>query len=185
MKKRLMGCLLVVGLAISSVLTAHASKSMGNEFEVTQDSEDEGYTLTEEDTEMPELPEELKDKQVLSPGLRIEFDGSEEKDTHRVEIYVPTLTDDMKNLGAYYYIEEEDRWVYVEAVDVDYENKTVTFEFESGNILVYILADGVAFEDAAVGTSPKTGAESVWMMWLGAAVVLMGCAMVLSRKKRA
>lgn len=184
-KKRLLGCLLVVGLAIGSVLTAHANPSKGNKFDVTEDSKNDGYTITEEDTKLPEFPEDLKDKTVISPGLRLEYTGDEDKDVHRVEIYVPNLTDDISKLVAYYYLEEEDRWVIVDALFVDYENKTVTFEFESGNVLFYILADVAPFEDTAVGTAPKTGVESMWMIWLAAAAVFAGCAVVLSRKKRA
>ena len=49
---------------------------------------------------------------------------------HRVEFYVPDLSDDMKGPIYAYVTYEDGTVVTLEAVDVDYENKTVVFEFD-------------------------------------------------------
>lgn len=181
MRKRLLGCLLIVGLVLGQMLSVGAAPSKEAEFDLTDDSKDDGYIIEETGEEYPDLPD---GKKPVTPIVRIDKENDDpEQETYRVSFEVPFLTEGYL-IEAYYFDEEENTWKVIEPVEIDYENKTVTFEFDSMDIRVFLVMDETAVESTPVGTSPKTGAGSNWMIWLGAAVVFAGAAVLLSKKKK-
>ena len=67
---------------------------------------------------------------------------------------------------------------------MDYDSKEITIEFEDLSPVAVIGKVNDAAADNTVGTSPKTGAVSGWMIWMGAAIVLITAGAVTYRRSR-
>lgn len=181
MKKRIFSGLLVVAMLLAQMVTVSAAPSKTAEFDVTQESKDAGYSVEDTNEALPELPD---GKNAVTGVKQLTYTGAD-KETHTVSFYVPNLTEDLvPGLGIYYTI-TGDEWFYLEATSVDLENKTVTFELPEGNVRFVIVSNGEVLADTAVGTAPKTGVSSAWMVWILAAMVLAAAAVVLGKKKTA
>lgn len=191
MKKRIFGCLLVVGLALAQVMTVGAFGSKGDQIDITTDGYD--HEIGDQDPEIPDdAKQELEGKVPITPEIIIKPTGTPEKlpstkdpnkDVYRIEFYIPNISKDMlPPFYAYYYL-DDGTWHVIESTEIDYENQTVVFEFDELPVGVVIFAEMI--DAAATGTSPTTGVASTWMMWIGAAVVLGGTAVMMSKKKRA
>lgn len=173
MKKRVLCCLMVVALLLAQMVTVSAAPSKGADFDVTTD----GDVVENTDEEMPELPD---GKKPVTDVKKL-TNNKEEK----VTFFVPNLTDDLLDgLGVYYTINGTD-WIFVEPSSVDLENQTVTFELPLGEMYFVLVSNGEVLVDAAVGTAPKTGVSSTWMVWVLAAMVLAAAAVVLGKKRTA
>ena len=97
---------------------------------------------------------------------------------------VPSLTTAMTNVRILHFSTERALWEVITPDDVDYDNQEITATFEDLSPVAIIADVNENAADTAVGTSPQTGMPSVWMFWLGAAVVLAVVAAVTFRKAR-
>lgn len=185
MKKRILGCLLVAGLVLAQVLTVGAKGSKGDQFDIITDGYD--IEIIDPNPDPGDLPEDAKEqldgKTPISPTVKVEPTGTSQDGTHRIEFYVPNLTEDMiPPLYGYYYL-GDGTWHIIESTEINYDEQTVVFEFDEMPIYLIIFAELIDVD--ALGLSPKTGVESTWMVWMCAAAVLGGAAVVMSKKKRA
>ena len=135
----------------------------------------------------PELAAELAEKEMLTPffdltpinGGVLTADGK-----YVVTLSVSTLTKAMTDVRLLHYSTAREEWEIVEPTEVDYDNKEITAEFEDLSPVAVIAKVNDAAADNTVGTSPKTGAVSGWMIWMGAAIVLITAGAVTYRRSR-
>lgn len=137
----------------------------------------------------PELANELKGKSLITKffelipingGIRTE-DGK-----YRVTLSVPALTEALTNVRLLHYSTERNLWEIVTPTDVNYANKQITAEFiDLSPVAVIADVDESKTEGnvtTSSGTSPKTGVNSDWGMYIGTSVLLLGAAVVVMRK---
>lgn len=102
-----------------------------------------------------------------------------------VTLSVPSLTKAMTDVQILHYSTVRNLFELITPTKVDYDNKTITAEFEDlSPVAVIAKVDASKAADSTVGTSPKTGVPSTWMVFFGAAVVLIGVSAVAYRKER-
>ena len=133
------------------------------------------------------LEAELTGKSLVSNFFEISPVGNgaqDENGNYVVTLSVPSLTESMTNVRLLHYSTERALWEVVTPSDVNYGSQTVTAAFADLSPVAVIADVDTAAGDTAVGTSPQTGVASVWMIWLGAAVVLAVVAAVTIRKVR-
>ncbi len=119
----------------------------------------------------------FKDLVPVNGGVQVE--GGK----YKVELSVPSLSDNVSEVGLLHYSTDRKTWEIVDPENVDYANKEVTAIFEDlSPVAVIGKVSGGA--DASVGTSPKTGMTYGWAAWLGAAVVLGAAGTAVYRKAR-
>lgn len=106
-------------------------------------------------------------------------------------MYEPTLkvsqlTKNLENVSILHYSLVRGGYEIIEPEEVDLENKTITFEVKDLSPMAVMADKDSIKKGEANGTSPKTeGMDSVWMLWAGAAVVLITAgSVVICRKKR-
>lgn len=124
----------------------------------------------------------------VTPFVELETNGDVPKNENGM--YEPTvkvsgLTKEMKKVKVLHFSTERSCYEVIEPKNVDYDNKTITFEVEDLSPIA-ILADKTTITTTSNGTSPKTeGVNSTWMMLMGAAFVLIaaGSVVVYSKKK--
>ena len=122
----------------------------------------------------PELTDQLAGKEMVTPF----FD-------YVVTLSVPSLTKAMTDIQILHYSTVRNLFELITPTSVDYENKTITVVFEDlSPVAVIAKVDASKAADSTVGTSPKTGVPSTWMLFFGAAVVLAGVSAVAYRKER-
>lgn len=106
-------------------------------------------------------------------------DGTHDVTFSGVGIKAGTTVDDVYGLHF-----KDGSWEIKRPVAIDVASNQVTFNFESFSPFVIYVKESVS--DTFVGTSPKTGAESAWILWFAAAAVLAGVsAGVIRRERRA
>lgn len=137
----------------------------------------------------PELQTELETKEMVTPFFELTpVNGGvmTEDGNYEVTISVPTLTRAMVNVRILHFSTERNLWELITPSDVDYADQAITAEFEDLSPIAVVsdIDDSQAAVDNAEGTSPKTGAASDWMLWLGAAFVLAAGGVVVYRKAR-
>ena len=133
----------------------------------------------------PDLAGELEGKSLITKffdlipinGGILTADGK-----YIVTLSVPELTEALTNVKLLHYSTERSLWEIVTPTDVNYQNKQITAEFIDLSP-VAIIADvdeskAAGSDSATAGTSPKTGVSSDWGLYMGAAVILMGGAVV-------
>ena len=195
MKKRLFGTLLAAALIVSQAMSVFAADSKVGEASVAGDSvgKYEIDAISGEDalpdvTDLaPDLAAELAEKEMLTPffdltpinGGVLTADGK-----YVVTLSVSTLTKAMTDVRLLHYSTAREEWEIVEPTEVDYDNKEITAEFEDLSPVAVIAKVNDAAADNTVGTSPKTGAVSGWMIWMGAAIVLITAGAVTYRRSR-
>ena len=107
---------------------------------------------------------------------------------YEVTMNVPAFTDKTTGVQVIHYSDERMLWEVIEPTSVDVKAKNVTVEFKDLSPVAIIADKGTttATDSQPQGTSPKTEeGSSVWMMWMGAAFVLLaaGSVVVYRRKK--
>lgn len=106
------------------------------------------------------------------------------KGYHTVTLKVDAMTTGWKNITVVHYSQDRQVWetIKVEDKNVDYTNKTITFNIKDLSP-VAIYADVVS--DGATGTSPSTeGVSSAWMLYTAMALIVLGAGVVVYQKKR-
>ena len=109
---------------------------------------------------------------------------------YRTTLSVPAMTANTEEIAVLHYSTVRELWEIIDPLNVDYDAKTITVEFEDLSPIAIIAKEGTFSTDAvgsqSQGTSPKTGASMSGAVWMGGAVVLMGmAAVVFTRKKEA
>ena len=136
----------------------------------------------------PELTDQLAGKEMVTPffDLKPENGGiKNEEGKYVVTLSVPSLTKAMTDIQILHYSTVRNLFELITPTSVDYENKTITVVFEDlSPVAVIAKVDASKAADSTVGTSPKTGVPSTWMLFFGAAVVLAGVSAVAYRKER-
>ena len=136
----------------------------------------------------PELTDQLAGKEMVTPffDLKPENGGiKNEAGKYVVTLSVPSLTKAMTDVQILHYSTVRNLFELITPTNVDYDNKTITAEFEDlSPVAVIAKVDASKAADSTVGTSPKTGVPSTWMLFFGAAVVLAGVSAVAYRKER-
>lgn len=141
--------------------------------------------MTEE--QVAALETELAGKSVVSNFFEISPVAGAEKDAdgnYVVSLSIPSLTESMTNVRLLHFSTERSLWEVITPSAVDYDSQTVTAAFADLSPVAVIADVDTAAGNTAVGTSPQTGAASVWMIWLGVAVVLAVTAAATIRKAR-
>ena len=133
----------------------------------------------------PELTDQLAGKEMVSPFFDLKpVNGGikNEEGKYVVTISVPSLTKAMTDL---HYSTVRNLLELITPTSVDYEGKTITAVFEDlSPVAIIAKVDASKAADSTVGTSPKTGVPSTWMVFFGAAVILAGVSAVAYRKER-
>ena len=137
---------------------------------------------------VPELAALLEGKSALTLIFDLyPVNGGQplEDGSHRVTLSVPSLTEDMTEVGIIHYSVERGEWEYIEPEHVDYENKEITAVYPDLSPIMVVAKVAESASGEAVGTAPKTGVSSHWELWLGAGAVLLAAAALAYRKARA
>ncbi len=139
----------------------------------------------------PELAKELEGKSLITKFFDLEpINGGirTEDGKYKVTLSVPALTETLTNVRLLHYSTERNLWEIVTPTDVNYKNKQITAEFiDLSPVAVIADVDESRTEGndtTGSGTSPKTGVSSDWGMYMGAAVLLLGTAVVVMRKTK-
>ena len=136
----------------------------------------------------PELTDQLAGKEMVTPFFDLKpVNGGikNEEGKYVVTLSVPSLTKAMTDIQILHYSTVRNLFELITPTSVDYENKTITVVFEDlSPVAVIAKVDASKAADSTVGTSPKTGVPSTWMLFFGAAVVLAGASAVAYRKER-
>lgn len=141
--------------------------------------------------EAPELADELEGKSMATPFFDLTEINGGVKDAdgnYVVTLSIPTLTEAMTNVKVLHYSTVRNVWEIITPSNVDYTNKSLTAAFQDlSPVAVIGDVDESKVNDTdtnAVGTSPKTGVASSWMMFAGVAVVLLAVGTVLVKGKK-
>lgn len=135
----------------------------------------------------PDLEDILAGKVLLTKFfdlVPINGGAKTEDGKYTVTLSVSTLTAAVTDVGLLHYSTARQKWEVVAPEDVDYDSKEITIEFEDLSPVAVIGKVNDAAADNTVGTSPKTGAVSGWMIWMGAAIVLITAGAVTYRRSR-
>ena len=136
----------------------------------------------------PELTDQLAGKEMVSPFFDLKpVNGGikNEEGKYVVTISVPSLTKAMTDVHILHYSTVRNLFELITPTSVDYEGKTITAVFEDlSPVAIIAKVDASKAADSTVGTSPKTGVPSTWMVFFGAAVILAGVSAVAYRKER-
>lgn len=135
----------------------------------------------------PDLEEALAGKDLLTRIFDLSPVGEgvlTDDGKYLVTLSVPTLTEEMTEVQILHYSTQRSVWELITPSEVDYTNKEITAQFEDLSPVAVIANTGSADADNAVGTSPKTGMTSSWMLWIGAAVILGAVSVIAYRKER-
>lgn len=149
------------------------------------DVSEESRALTEE--AIKTIREENLD--FVTPFFELEPVGDVQKNENGMyepTIKVSALTKEMKNIKILHFSSERKCYEMITPKNVDYDNKTITFEVKDLSPIAILADKETITESATNGTSPKTeGTNSAWMMLMGAAFVLVavGSVVVYSKKK--
>lgn len=136
----------------------------------------------------PELEASLEGKTLLTQIFDLSPVGDgvlTENGNYLVTLSVPTLTAAMTDVQILHYSTQRNVWELITPSSVDSANKEITAEFQDlSPVAVIAKVNASAAADSAVGTSPKTGFNSGWIVWIGAAFVLMSASAVLLRRNK-
>ena len=131
---------------------------------------------------------QLAGKEMVSPFFDLKpVNGGikNEEGKYVVTISVPSLTKAMTDVQILHYSTVRNLFELITPTSVDYEGKTITAVFEDlSPVAIIAKVDASKAADSTVGTSPKTGVPSTWMVFFGAAVILAGVSAVAYRKER-
>lgn len=213
MKKRIFGTVLAAALIVTQAVAAFAAPSKtitpsANGYVVTAASAEafadvkndeivndllaanNGTKTLAEVVEKtnPELKDQLTAKEMVTSFFDLKpEDGTVKNEAGKyvVTLSVPSLTKAMTDVQILHYSTVRNLFELITPTKVDYDNKTITAEFEDlSPVAVIAKVDASKAADSTVGTSPKTGVPSTWMVFFGAAVVLAGVSAVAYRKER-
>ena len=148
------------------------------------DVSEESRALTEE--AIKTIREENLD--FVTPFFELEPVGDVQKNENGMyepTIKVSALTKEMKNIKILHFSSERKCYEMITPKNVDYDNKTITFEVKDLSPIAILADKETITESATNGTSPKTeGTNSAWMMLMGAAFVLVAVGSVVIYSKK-
>ena len=179
MKKKLLGTLLAVALLVTQSIGVFAADSKTTQATPSGDSVGK-YEMTEgtrENFSEVSSPEVLEQILAVNEGTATLESIAGQSEELKAELQVKLL----------HYSTVRNVWEVITPSDVNYESKQITAEFEDLSPVAVIATKSGAGDSATSGsgTSPQTGVGSDWGIYVSAAVVLLGAAVVLGRKKRA
>jgi len=137
-----------------------------------------------------EVDKEIEGKKLVQEFFDLdEVAGSDHSQCHTqgwhtVTLKVAAMTTNWKNIRVVHYSQVREVWevIPVEDKNVDYTNKTITFNIQDLSPIA-IYADVVT--SGAAGTSPSTqGVSSAWMLYTAMALIVLGTGVVVYQKKR-
>lgn len=134
--------------------------------------------------------EEIKGKDFVTPFFDLIPVGDVKKNAnnkYEVTLSVPAFTENTTDIRVLHYSDVRKLWEIIEPLKVDLKAKTITVEFEDLSPVAIIAKAGtfINIDDLeAQGTSPKTvEGSSVWMLWMGAAFVLLAAGSTVVYRK--
>lgn len=137
----------------------------------------------------PELKDQLEGKSLVSKFVDLTALDAATKTAdgkYQVTLSVPGLTAAASDVLVLHYSTVRSVWETITPSKVDTASKQITAEFQDlSPVAVIAKVDAEKAADATNGTSPKTGVASNWGMFMGAAVVLFGAAVVVFKKANA
>lgn len=133
----------------------------------------------------PELKDELEGKRMITNFFDLEpINGGikNEAGHYVVTLSVPEMTEAMTNIRILHYSTDRQLWEVIEPESVDYAAKELVAIFEDLSPVAIISdVDESKIPDSnstngGKGTSPQTGVESVWGIYMTAAGILLAAA---------
>ena len=214
MKKRILGTVLAAALIVTQAISVFAAGSKTTEVEASKgyvvtaastqafsdvkESEvvtdllavNSGTMTLEQLVEKvtPAIKDQVAGKEMVTPffDLKPENGGVKNADgKYVVDLTVPSLTKAMTDVKILHYSTVRSTFEVITPSNVNYDTKVITAEFEDlSPVAVIANVDSSKAADSSVGTSPKTGVPSTWMIFFGATVVLAGVSAVSYRKQK-
>ena len=127
----------------------------------------------------------LKDKTALTEIFDLHDVNGGDADAdgyHRVKLHVNTLTDKCKDVKVLHYNVVDGKWEILDKSIVDIPNKTVTVV--SKNLSPIAIFATVETGGETGETLPPMGTTSTtWMMFAGAAIVVLGASVIATKKR--
>lgn len=214
MKKRILGTVLAAALIVTQAISVFAVGSKTTDVEAsngyvvtaasTQSFSDvtdskvvedllavnNGTMTLEQIVEAinPELKDQVAGKEMVTPFFDLKpvnggIKNAEGK--YVVDLTVPSLTKAMTDVKILHYSTVRNTFEIITPSNVNYDTKVITAEFDDlSPVAIIANVDSSKAADSSVGTSPKTGVPSTWMIFFGAAVVLAGVSVVSYRKQK-
>ena len=127
----------------------------------------------------------LKDKTALTEIFDLhDVNGGDLDDDgyHRVTLYVNTLTDKCKDVKVLHYNVDDNEWEILDKSIVNIPNKTVTVVSKSLSPIA-IFATVEAGEGTGETLPPMGTTSTTWMMFAGAAIVVLGASVIATKKR--
>ena len=135
--------------------------------------------------------EQIKNKDFVTPFFDLIPVGDVKKNAnnkYEPTLSVPVLTENTTDNLIIHYSDVRNLWEILTPKSVDLKAKTITVEFEDLSPVAIIAKVGTFNKNTDTqpqGTSPKTAEGSNgWVMWIGAAFVLIAAGSSLIYKKR-
>ena len=135
--------------------------------------------------QQPELADALSDQTMLTPIVNVTpVDGGlqTENGKYVLQVSLPGLTSNVSDLRVVSYNTAQKAWEVLTPSAIDWNEKIVSVEAKDLSAASFMTvtaktvgssAEGEsAGTSSVVGESPKTGVDSDWMLWLGAAGIL-------------
>ena len=152
-----------------------------------------GATIQDITEQAPELASALEGKGLVGSFVDITAAGATKNanGNYEVTLSVPGLPSGALDVSVLHYSTVRSTWEVIEPSDIDLANKLVTAEFQDLSpvaIIAKVSGTAINTDSAATdvdATSPKTGVESTWAIWMSAAVVFCGAAVVVFKRTRA
>lgn len=149
-------------------------------------------TIQDISEQAPELSEVLADMSLIGSFVDITPTGATKNanGNYEVTLSVPGLPTTATDVSVLHYSTARSTWEVIDPSNVDLASKLVTAEFQDlSPVAVIAKVSGTASNtdstSATDTTSPKTGVESNWAIWMSSAVVLCGAAAIMFKKNRA
>lgn len=152
-----------------------------------------GATIQNIAEQAPELASALEEKSLMGSFVDITAAGATKNanGNYEVTLSVPGLPSGAVEVSVLHYSTVRSTWEVIDPSNIDLANKLVTAEFQDLSpvaIIAKVSGTAINTDSAATdvdATSPKTGVESTWAIWMSAAVVLCGAAVVVFKRTRA
>lgn len=148
-----------------------------------------------------ELSGTLEGKKAITPVFDVNKIGNPEmvNGRHKVSMKIPNLASGLTDVAVIHYSPVRHVWESVE-FDMDLPGKIITGYFIDLSPVVIVAKEGgsgsgsgshssgsgdeggTAAAESGTATSPKTGVESDWALWMCAAVIFMSVSGIIIRK---
>lgn len=213
MKKRILGTVLAAALIVTQAVSVFAAGSKTTDVQASSGykivaASAEAFSAVEDkavvddllavnagtmsleklaEAVTPAIKEEVAGKELVSPFFELSADGAEKTadGKYAVDLTVPSLTKAMTDVKVLHYSTVRNTLEVITPSNVDYDSKVISAEFEDlSPVAIIANVDSSKAANSTVGTSPKTGVPSTWMVFFGAAVVLAGVSAVSYRRAK-